>query len=492
MTNPVDQFLASLDEISQLDPAARAALAAQADQLARREQVSAVTADALDAMLHALVAHDARRLEQESPQAVAAVLELLWRGCQAIAAECRATDDRPWPENPDLVPRIAAVYQHMGTASGFRFQLLKCLTEIGNDEALEQFAELLVLDPPGHEEQAVLAFAPLFQRPNASAGVLFPRLLDGLSHVQIAAPILDLANHLHRTQTVARHPAAEHVHALASLLGQVVQQLQKLTEKNPLNDPAQSSEQLKSSAEKVAAGSALTVALCDALGGIGNHDVVGSLYNALELPHRRIKTEAAAALARLDQPAGEEALRQLVEDPTTRFRALAYLEELGRVELVDEAFRTPAARAEGELALWLAEPTQFGWPPAEMELLDETTQYWPGFDQPQPCYLFRFTYRLRENELNGVGIAGPLVYAVSVDLADLPPADIYALYAGWQAEHAEISERAFATLSEAEQQTVAQQLETAAADQYEQPRPAAVGLLLGELHVIATASRAGT
>lgn len=498
MTNPVDHFCDAFDEIFQHDTgdlderAAREALTQQALQLAHRERVSQVSAQQLARLLTALAHNDSRQLENESPELLAAMLQLLWRGCEAIAAACRAADDCPWPETPDLVPQITAVYQHLGPASNARFQLLKCLTEIGNDEALEQFAELVVLDPPGDEEQAVLAFTSLFQRPNEEAGVLFPRLLDGLSHVSVAAPILDLANHLQRTGAASRHPAADHVHALANLLGQVTQQLQKLTEKNPLSDPAQTTEQLKASAAKVATGSALVVALCDAIGLIGNHDVVGSLYNALELPHRRIKTEAAAALARLGQATGEETLKQLAAEPATRFRALAYLEELGKDELVDEQYRTDAARAEGELALWLAEPTQFGWPPTAIELVDETRQYWPGFDELQPCYLFRYRYPLQQTELTGIGIAGPLVHAISsCDLSDLPPADIYAVYAGWHAEHTEITERPFAELADEEQDTVAQQLESAAAAEYDDVQPVAVALFLGELHVIATATRDG-
>ena len=79
--------------------------------------------------------------------------------------------------------------------------------------------------------------------------------------------------------------------------------------------------------------------------------------------------------------------------------------------------------------------------------------YWPGFDEPVECFLFRFAYEVGDGEYTNIGIAGPLCHAFGADLADLPPDDIYAVFAGWQVEHEEIYEL------DASQLTVPQRLE---------------------------------
>ncbi len=78
--------------------------------------------------------------------------------------------------------------------------------------------------------------------------------------------------------------------------------------------------------------------------------------------------------------------------------------------------------------------------PHEMELIDSRTQYWPSYEEPRDCYLFRYTYIVPSGQLSNVGIAGPLTCAFNSDLANLPPDDIYAVFAGWQAEHEDIYE----------------------------------------------------
>ena len=86
-----------------------------------------------------------------------------------------------------------------------------------------------------------------------------------------------------------------------------------------------------------------------------------------------------------------------------------------------------------------------GIPPASCELIDTRTQYWPGYEEPRMCFLFRFTYRAvtqkeEESTYSNVGIAGPLVHSFTADLADCSLDDIYAAFAGWHAEHGEIIE----------------------------------------------------
>jgi hypothetical protein len=154
---------------------------------------------------------------------------------------------------------------------------------------------------------------------------------------------------------------------------------------------------------------------------------------------------------------------------------------------VDEAYCTPAARAEAELALWLAQPAQLGIPPTRLELIDSRTQYWPGFDEPVDCFLFRFAYEFADARFANIGIAGPLTHTFAADLADLPPDDIYAAFAGWHARHEEIYEVDVATLDD-RQRVAATRLERRLNDAgYEQIRALQLGFFLGDRFLVARA-----
>jgi hypothetical protein len=200
-----------------------------------------------------------------------------------------------------------------------------------------------------------------------------------------------------------------------------------------------------------------------------------------------LRTEAVAALARLGEEAGVEALVALAAEPVVRLRVLTYAAELGCLDQVDERYQSGAARAEAELALWLAQPSQMAVPPNSCEVVDQRTQYWPGYDEPVDCYLVRFVYLIGDTELSNIGIAGPLAHAFAADLSDLPPDDIYAAFAGWQAEHDEIRESAPEDLS-GRQQIDVLRLQRGLADQgYTAVEPQTWGLFFGDSVLVAQA-----
>ena len=249
------------------------------------------------------------------------------------------------------------------------------------------------------------------------------------------AGVLDLANYLSRRGIVKRHPAADRVQSLADLLGALVLRLQRIEEQ-----PQEFAAAPRDLTLLVGEGVGLVVSLCDTLAQIGDPAVVGKLHQAADLAHRWVRTEAGAALARLGDKRGVVLLVELAAAPLVRSRALKYLEELGDLEQADAQYRTPVARAEGDLAAWLAEPSHFGIPPTSLTLIDERRQFWPGFETPVECFLFDAEFRHGPTSFSTIAIAGPLTHALAVDLEDLPPDDIYAVYAGWQAEHPDMQE----------------------------------------------------
>jgi len=385
-----------------------------------------------------------------------------------------------------LVALVAAVYRHLEPASLARELLPPLLTGVRSPRALVELADLMVDDPPRDPTLAAAAFGPLFQHDDYDPRLLFPRLLGALTHASVATLVLDLANFFTRRFRVARHPAADHVQTLASLLGSLVGRLGQLE-----SSPPPAPDEIRQRSHQINEGVSLAVSLCDALALIGDRSVTGKLYQATELSHRRLRTEAAAALAQLEEQAGCEMLVQMAAEPVVRLRVLAYAEELGILDRVDERFTTSVARAEADLVLWLAQPSQIGIPPATCELIESRSLYWPGYDDPVECHLFRFSYQFGDVEYSNIGMAGPAPHAFGSDLSDLPPDDIFAAFAGWHAEHEEMYEFDVNEMHEAEQAEVAR-LERRLHDEgFEQIQPRKLCLFFGDRVLVADAIRDG-
>jgi len=404
--------------------------------------------------------------------------------------QARRKESERWAAT-EWTPAIERLYRSMGQASRARAQLLAWLAIGASAAELDTLSQLLIDDPPSEDQDVVQALAPLFQRRRGEVAQLFPRLFAALSHSAIAAPVVDLANYLTREKLVSRHPGAQRVEQLANLLGDVVQSLLRLEEM-----PAEQGESPQELSRRVARGVALAVSLCDALALIGDAAVAGKLYQALEVRHRRLRTEAAAALARLGDQRGRDALVELAAEPVARLRVLAYAEELGIKDRIDPQHMTPVARAEAELCVWLAEPTQYGLPPVTCELFDQRRQLWPGYDAPVECFLFRFQYVVtledgRERSFSNIGIAGPVTHAFVADLGDLPAGDIYAAFAGWQAEHEQIRELDVERLSKSEQLEVERLKRRLIDAGFAEIEPRRVGYFFGDKALVALARRDG-
>lgn len=399
---------------------------------------------------------------------------------------------QPWMKSarkrlpPTTVPVIIHLYTHLGSEHASRAYLLQMLSSSAGQTELEAFVELVIADPPGDASAVMLAFGPLFQHASYDPRVLFPRLLDAIGQQAVAASVIDLANFVTRQNLLDVHPGTERKQQLMELLGAIVQRLEQIEEAP--DDAADSRESLMQQIEE---GVALGVALCDALALIGDKEAIGKLYQAFEIRHRRLHTEAAAALARFGELAGEEALVRLAAEPVARLRVLAYAEELDLSEKIDEQYQTPTARAESEIALWLAQPSQMGIPPTQLELVDSRTQYWPGYDEPVDCFLFRFIYQVGEQRYSNIGIAGPATHAFAADLQDLPLDDIYAAFAGWQAEHEDIYERDVIELNESQRVDVAKLERRLRDDHFDAIQPSTLGSFFGDKVLVAKATREG-
>ena len=137
-------------------------------------------------------------------------------------------------------------------------------------------------------------FAPLFHDRDIPFASLFPRLLDTLEHPSVAAATLDLANHLVRAERFPEHPGSKRLGALQSLLRNLNHHMEQLAE-----HPETAGDNAQQMSHTISESIALLIALCDTLALIGDVSSIALLRQTLDLPHRRLRTEAAAALARL-------------------------------------------------------------------------------------------------------------------------------------------------------------------------------------------------
>lgn len=394
--------------------------------------------------------------------------------------------DHKQPEtivSPQLANLSLLFHAASGADDSFRALVLNLLSSVPVEETWQEFVTLVTVTAPQTPQTAVVAMTPLFRStPSDLIAVLFPKLADQLGQLSLAAPILDLANYYTRQGCSSVHPLRDHALTLASMLRQFTQEMLRLEERTP-----ESHDQLVRLGQQVNDAVAIMIGLLDALALIDDNQHAAVIYPLLEIAHRRLRVEAAAALARLGESVGEESLIAMAAERAVRLTVLAYAEELGIDQRIDTVYRIPEARAEGELVAWLAEPTQFAMPPDEMSLFDQRSLNWPGYDEPVDCFLFRFGYSRDTGSFENIGISGPISKTVSSDLLDLPPQQIYALFAGLDSEHDDIYE--LHVESETATRHVARLLARIPQEEYWVDQPLWLGVFFEYRVLVATADR---
>lgn len=326
------------------------------------------------------------------------------------------------------VAQLYASYQGQGL-NRCEGTLLQVLFSSGHTTAIKIGVDMLLTRPPLNWEDVSVALSPLMQSNLWKLEDVFPSLLQ-CSDPSVLAPSLDVANHAFRKRSLTEHPAKSDFARLLALMGGLVQQLGVL-EENPMKFGSSVDAIQKILFDSIS----LCVSLSHTFGLLGNPDAIGKLNQASQLSHRRIRTEAAFALAKLGDKKGEQQLLDLAADISSRQRVIVYAEELGIEDRIDEKWTTTAAIAESQLANWLAQNEQMGMVPARMELLDQRTLSWPGFERPQECFLFRYEYDLQDSIYSNVGFAGPMCHTFSQDLADISLDDTYAIFVGNDIDH---------------------------------------------------------
>ncbi len=400
------------------------------------------------------------------------------------AALCLRSSDQLG--DTEFVGAIGAWFHRSADHERLAALLLSVLSGSGQAVALETFVSLLLHRPPRSPANVATAFYPLFSAPQ-SARRVFPRLLDGMAHTSLAAAVLDLANFLVRSATVRTHPAAPRASELVELLGTLVRRLEQCEEQT-----VETSDAFHRVARQVAEATAIAISLCDALALMGAEAAIPKLYPLLEVRHRRLQVEAAAALARLGDATGREKLAELAAEPVVRMYAVRFAEELGMLEAIPQQYRTTEALVVARAALMLSQPTHFGVPPSDLELIARRTLPWPGEEEPAEVFLVRYGYTTPQGDWSNVAAVGPTVGICTADLADLSPDDIFAIFAGMETAHEEIRHWDREEWTEHHLAEVAR-LERRLRDRgYRRITPQLVGTFFGEWFLIARATRDAT
>ncbi|QEG40303.1 HEAT repeat domain-containing protein [Roseimaritima ulvae] len=365
-----------------------------------------------------------------------------------------------------------------------RHLLMHLLAVARSGDHLYILTQMLIQSPPDGWMAVGQVLSPLLQYTDWDINDFFPDIFAALPHPSVAAPLLDVANFLARSGRVPEHPAADRLDSLLTLLDAVVAKLERFE-----RDPSEFGDTVEAVQAVLGEAVALAVSLCDALGLIGSDRAKGKLHQALQIKHRRVQCEAAGALARLGDEQGTEHLIQLAAEPSARRRVLQYADELGLAESIDESFRTPESLAEADTAVWLCQPQNMGVPPTQVQVIDSRHMLWPSFHDPIDCFLVRFEFDMGDVQYSNVGIAGPVTHTCNADLTDLDLDDIYAIYAGWHAEHPDIFAVPTKLWNAAQKRVAAPLVTHLEREGYENIQPELLGFLLDEHAIACTAER---
>lgn len=159
---------------------------------------------------------------------------------------------------------------------------------------------------------------------------------------------------------------------------------------------------------------------------------------AMDHPDSAVQMEAAWASAKLGSESGLKFLVRLCLDRNYSTTACAYLEELGRDNLIPDEANEPNFRAMADMCDWLAHPQEFGRPPDEIELYDTRELFWPPTNDNRQLWLFKYRYAADEpgeSDDSGLGLYGSATFSLFDETnPDMAPEDAYALHCCWELE----------------------------------------------------------
>ncbi|MBX7244507.1 MAG: hypothetical protein K1X53_03355 [Candidatus Sumerlaeaceae bacterium] len=147
-----------------------------------------------------------------------------------------------------------------------------------------------------------------------------------------------------------------------------------------------------------------------------------------------VQIEAAWAEAHLGRENGFKYLVAKCTDWSFSAQAAAYLKMLGREDLIPAEALTEESQAIGHMVSWLCHPAEYGQPPADIELLESRTIYWPPTEDTRTLHVLRFCMEEgTEKKDYDYGLVGSRTFSLFGDYGDVNgPDDVLALHCSWE------------------------------------------------------------
>jgi hypothetical protein len=150
--------------------------------------------------------------------------------------------------------------------------------------------------------------------------------------------------------------------------------------------------------------------LLDAMGYFPDARVEKALRDALGYRDPKVKGFAVVSLLKLGKEIAPEDVREVAASAEMRNWLYDRLEELGKLDLYPEEFRTQEAFAESDMAGWLTFGTELGRAPDEIELMKVVSEDVGAPYDIMDWYLFRYrTFPPHWSAEKGwmAGVSGP-------------------------------------------------------------------------------------
>lgn len=271
--------------------------------------------------------------------------------------------------SPDAVPFVEELFPRYDRET--KAEALGLLANLPGRDAATAYLRLVLQSPPSEN----LPIGTLAEEPR-HADILFPKLLD-------LAGIPELLPGVCRVATAYAEQGlltAETLRPLADRLAEPLVAKVELLEGRSLFRPKP---------EVVEGWRSLAIALLDLVAHAPTPRIAEVARRALGVDDRKVKAHALISLLKQGEMVEAETAATVAADPRVRLWLRAQLQDLDRMDLYPEAFRTQEAIAEGEFAQSLAGPDG-DLPDVEAIRYEGTQTAWTARGAARQFYLFRF------------------------------------------------------------------------------------------------------
>jgi hypothetical protein len=170
-----------------------------------------------------------------------------------------------------------------------------------------------------------------------------------------------------------------------------------------------------------------------ALAYVSKRHLDGLLKLAIEHPDVDVQMEGAWAAGMQGRTDELRVLVEYCKDVRYSSRAVEYLAEIGREDLVPREANEEDFRAQAEFTQWLAHPNELGEFPERVEIVDQRELIWPMEKESHRFYVLRFhardPYGL-DPDTEDCGVVGSMTWCFfTMKMHRRPPEDVYAIHA---------------------------------------------------------------